>query len=128
MKFQIGDYVIIRNKIRKITQIGYEYSGLFYAYNNGTEGIWSKNPKPLPIDDALLLKMGFAPGECDMVFTKNITPDLTITFFFTDHSVYIAEYEEGNIKSTSELSGCFYLHQLQRLYELTTDKELKIEI
>jgi hypothetical protein len=121
MRFQIGDNIIYRNKVREITNIGWDYQGMYYGFD--ATG-YSVKPKPIPLTEDLFKEMKWLVHI--NAGSLNIKPSTRICYTKREKYYTIDIFIEGKLVATHY--NIEYLHQLQQLYRLTTHKELKIKL
>jgi hypothetical protein len=118
MKYQIGDYVVIRNKVRDITNISLSFSfkGISYIYHNGSHTLSCKNPKPILLNDDLFEHLEWStPG-----FENKGQYQISGKLDKRGYNITILK----NRQLVAILSNIKYLHELQQVFRTLTQKEL----
>ena len=115
MKYNIGDYVIIRNKVRNKKSSYFKET--HYIYHNGNHTVTCKNPKPILLNKDLFTLIGFNNWTQSRVINK-----YKIIYALMNNHFNITIFENARIRSI--LINIKYLHELQQVFRTLTQKEL----
>ena len=119
-ELRIGNKLLLNNKI--ITVLGVVNNRVYFGDENSPCYNYITEFKPIPLTDEIFLKNGFRIDG--IYFIIKIDEFCNLCYNRTDKNIYIGvEYNAGGTELEFE-----YLHQLQNLYFVLTNQELKINI